>query len=210
MGRFSDIVKTPQFQNLKAKSVAVGGFLLSLVLLGADYSYRWWKRLYSNLKAWLPSGARLFAIGCLSSGIVFGGAYMGSRYAEFVPRTDWNRVAFVWGLAFLLWAIAAVAFIVTKVSASLLSSVVYRLTDIAARPVHVVDESPRIRPGVAQPTFRDPGQLKDDRKPGTGEFVAYDEATAFIQTMAEDLKATGMTDEQINEVLTEYRKANPG
>lgn len=183
-----------------------GGVALSLLLLVADFAYRWSKSLLRWFVALLPSGARLFGLGSLVAGLLCGGFYVAAKAATLVPWTDWNRVAFVWGLALLVWAVAAVGFIVTKVSAQLLAGIVYRLTDIASRPVHVVDESPRLRPPGAQPSFRDPGRLKNEAKPGTGEFVAYDEETAYIHTMASDLKEAGMDESQIMEMLDEYQK----
>lgn len=192
---WSKIRNSPKLQRLAA-------ILISVSLLAADSIYRSYVRLTRWLFPLLPDASRLFAIGVLSSGALLGILAMSAYSAKLVPETNWTTVAFVWGLAMLMLAVDALAFMLLHSVASFFAGILYRLTDMSSRQMTAPETMPGIRPN-GKPQFREPGKLKEEPKPssGGGEFIGYDEETAYIQSLREELAGNGMDQETINEAL---------
>lgn len=184
--------------------------VLSLLLVAVDVLGRLIRAGWIELGPYVPSAARLFAVGALLGGALVGGLVVDQQAQALLSHpVDQATVLFLWAGALFTWGVAAIMFMVLKTTTALLGSIVYRLTDIANRPMAVSDE-PRIRPDDSAagrttspnpPRWRDPGSLSEEN---SSSFRTYDDEEGALRETLTELRGNGVSEEEIQEMLKEY------
>lgn len=191
------------------------GFALSFLLVLADWLGRFFTGAWRWIAPLLPTTGRLAAAGALTGGVVVGGGYVVVRYGTLITEpVSWARVGFVWGVALIAWAIAALMYMLLKTSATMLAAILYRLTDIGNRPIvfpeqrrSTLDDSGGMGGALGaaglkpSPNFRDPGGLSE-----ASSFVPYDEENGYMREVLAEMRGRGIDEKDIGDMLKEYEQ----
>jgi len=200
-------------QSFKDIAKRIGAISISLLLVVLDLGLRALTGFWRWLLPLLPTTGRLAAIGALTGGVVVGAGMVVARFGSLVDASvSLAMVGAVWGVAVLLWAIAALMYMVLKTSATMLGGIIYKLTDIGNRPTvaqdmyrSTISDLGDPSGGVRQPkpTFRDPGSFKSE---GDSSFVPYSDEDGRARELVAQMRSGGIDEKEIADMLAEFQK----